>query len=155
MMRRVLVLAVLVVSLTVVTVGTPVAAEKYKGFERGDALITVGELKQLMDTKDPKLLALAVVKPISFTAGHIPGSINVWRPDYEPKVGRPYPFDGMMVNRDEFQEFVRDLGVDNDSKVVVYDEKYDATRMWWAFFLYGKTDVRVLDGGYPAWKAAD
>ena len=34
MMRRVLVLAFLVVSLTVVTVSTLVAAEKYKGFER-------------------------------------------------------------------------------------------------------------------------
>ena len=94
-MRKVLALVALMVSLAVVTVGMPVAAEKYKGFERGDALITVGELKQLMDTKDSKLLVLAVVKPMSYMAGHIPGSINVWRPDYEPKVGRPYPFKGM------------------------------------------------------------
>ena len=32
--------------------------------------------------------------------------------------------------------------------------RYDATRVWWAFFLYGKTDVRVLDGGLGAWEAA-
>jgi thiosulfate/3-mercaptopyruvate sulfurtransferase len=36
--------------------------------------------------------------------------------------------------------------------VVVYDTKYDATRLWWAFFYYGKTEVRVLDGGIKAWK---
>lgn len=24
-------------------------------------------------------------------------------------------------------------------------------RLWWAFYLYGKHDVRVLDGGYDAW----
>ena len=36
------------------------------------------------------------------------------------------------------------------SKVVVYDHKYDATRLWWAFF-YGETNVRVLDGGMKAW----
>src|SRR5256712_12489836 len=60
----------------------------------------------------------------------------------------------MLLERDGFQNFARGLGIDNDSKVVVYDEKYDAPRLWWAFYLYGKTDVRVLDGGYAAWKAA-
>ncbi len=40
------------------------------------------------------------------------------------------------------------------SKVVLYDHKYDATRLWWAFYYYGKTDVRVLDGGIKAWKDA-
>jgi thiosulfate/3-mercaptopyruvate sulfurtransferase len=109
-----------------------VAVEKYKGFERGEALITVEELKQLMDTKDPKLVVLAVVKPVSFKAGHIPGSVNIWRPEYGPKVGDPYPFDGMLINRAEFETFARGLGIDNDSKVVIYDEKYDATRVWGA-----------------------
>jgi thiosulfate/3-mercaptopyruvate sulfurtransferase len=37
---------------------------------------------------------------------------------------------------------------------VVYDHKYDATRIWWAFYYYGKTDVRILDGGIKAWKTA-
>jgi thiosulfate/3-mercaptopyruvate sulfurtransferase len=126
----------------------------YKGFERGEALITVEELNRRIRADDPNLVVLAVVNPISYRAGHIAGSINVWRPDYEPPKGDRYPFDGMMVNRDEFQELARTLGVDNDSEIVVYDDRNDATRVWWAFYLYGKTDVRVLDGGYPAWKAA-
>jgi len=130
------------------------AADRYKGFERAEALITVQELKQLREAKDPKLVILGVVEPIFFGAGHIPGAVNIWRPDYELKVGEPYPFEGMILDRTQFQDFARGLGIDNDSRVVVYDEKYDATSVWWAFFLYGKTDVRVLDGGYPAWKAA-
>ena len=130
------------------------AADKYKGFVRPEALITADELKHLSDAKDPKLVILGVVEPKSFAGGHIPGSINIWRPDYELKVGQPYPFEGMILDRPRFQEFAHGLGIDNDSRVVVYDEKYDATSIWWAFFLYGKTDVRVLDGGYPAWKAA-
>ncbi len=78
MTRRVLTWATVAISLAMTPcVDTAVAGEKYKGFERS-ALITVEELKQLMDTKDPKLLVLAVVKPVSYTAGHIPGSINVW-----------------------------------------------------------------------------
>ncbi len=94
------------------------------------------------------------MEPVSYRAGHIPASINIWRPDYEIKVGEPYPFDGMLLEREAFQDFARGLGIDNDSKVVVYDEKFDAMRVWWAFYLYGKTDVRVLDGGYAAWKTA-
>jgi thiosulfate/3-mercaptopyruvate sulfurtransferase len=89
---------------------TAVAVPKYKGFAKGEALITVEELSELLDAKDPKLIVLAVVEPASYKTGHIPTSRNVWRPDYEHK-------------------------------------------LWWAFYLYGKTDVRVLDGGYPAWKA--
>jgi thiosulfate/3-mercaptopyruvate sulfurtransferase len=133
--------------------GTAAAETKYKGFARGESLIAVEELKQLLDAQDPKLIVLAVVEPASYKTGHIPTSINVWRPDYEHKVGQPYPFEGMLLDREGFQGFARGLGVDDDSKLVVYDEKYDATSLWWAFHLYGKTDVRVLDGGYPAWKA--
>ncbi len=130
------------------------AAEKYKGFPRGEALITVQELKQLMDKKDPKLVIIAVVQPVSYRAGYIPGALNVWRSDYEPPKGEPFPYGGMILGKQAFQDFARKLGIDNDSKVVLYDEKYDATRLWWAFYLYGKTDVRVLDGGYQAWKKA-
>lgn len=142
------------VAATVLLAAPAIAGQKYKGFERGESLIPVQELKYLMDAKEPKLVVLAVVEPLSYKAGHIPGSIDVWRPDYELKVGEPYPFDGMLLERDGFQDFARGLGIDNDSKVVVYDEKYDAPRLWWAFYLYGKADVRVLDGGYAAWKAA-
>ena len=48
---------------------------------------------------------------------------------------------------------MRSLGVDNDSKVVLYDHKYDSTRVWWAFFKNGKKDIRILDGGIAGWKA--
>jgi thiosulfate/3-mercaptopyruvate sulfurtransferase len=133
------------------------AGEKYKGFERGDALITPAELKDMMDAGDPKLVLLGVVKgglTGSFTRGHIPGAYSVWRPDYTDESGETYPFGGMMMNAADFQEFARSLGIDDDSKVVLYDELFDATRLWWAFYLYGKTDVRILDGGYEGWKAA-
>ena len=145
---------VVALAVTLAAASPAVAAEKYKGFERGEALISVQELHEMMAAKDPKLVLIGVIQPVSFKAGHIPGSLNVWRSDYEPKEGEPFPFEGMILNRPEFQTFARKLGVNNDSKVVLYDEKYDATRVWWAFYLYGKKDVRILDGGYQAWKAA-
>jgi thiosulfate/3-mercaptopyruvate sulfurtransferase len=134
--------------------GTLMAAEKYKGYERGDLLITAQELKQLIDAKDPKLVILAVANTAEYRLpGHIPGAIRVWRPDYEIAVGRKYPFEGMMLERADFEAFARKFGISNDTKLVIYDHQYDATRLWWGFFLYGKT-ARVLDGGFQAWKAA-
>ncbi len=38
--------------------------------------------------------------------------------------------------------------------MVIYEDKFDATRLWWAFTYYGKSDVRILDGGIQAWKTA-
>ncbi len=134
--------------------GTSSAADNYKGYERGDALISVNELKQLIDAKDPKLVVLAVANVAEYRLpGHIPGAVRVWRPDYEIPVGQKYPFEGMMLERAEFQAFARKLGISNDTKLVIYDHQYDATRVWWGFMLYGKT-ARVLDGGFQAWKAA-
>ena len=156
--HRLLALAVVSAVLVGLSAAAPVAAgKKYKGFERGEALITPQELKGMMDAGDPELVLIGVVRgglTGSFTRGHIPGAYSVWRPDYTTSAGAPYPYGGMMKNAAEFQEFVRSLGVDNDSKVVLYDEEYDATRLWWGFYLYGKTDVRVLDGGYEGWKSA-
>ena len=139
---------------TLLAPGAAVAAEKYKGYERGDLLISVSELKQLIDAKDPKLVVLAVANVAEYRLpGHIPGAIRVWRPDYEIAVSEKNPIEGMMLPQGDFQAFARKLGINNDTKLVIYDHQYDATRVWWGFMLYGKT-ARVLDGGFQAWKAA-
>lgn len=149
--ERIVVLAA-VVAMLVALPG--MAGDAYKGFERGDALISAEELNGLIDAEDSDLVVIAVAKEASFKLGHVPGALNVWRSDYAPEENDPWPYGGMMLDRGDFEAFARSLGVNNDSKVVLYDEKYDATRLWWAFYLYGKTDVRVLDGGYQGWKAA-
>ncbi len=60
----------------------------------------------------------------------------------------------MAVDRARFQAFARGLGIDGHTPVVVYDNGYDAARLWWLFRLYGKDDIRVLDGGWRAWDEA-
>jgi len=141
-------------ALLVLAVGIAGAAENYKGFERGHALITAKELKTMVDAKDPNLVILAIAKTTDYRLGHIPGAFQVWRSDYEPAEGVEFPYEGMALDRADFQKFARKFGINQDTKVVIYDHKYDSTRVWWMFYLYGKTDCRVLDGGYQAWKAA-
>ena len=154
-MRKNLVGSMFVILVLVFAVGVAGAGENYKGFERGDALITAKDLKQLVDAEDPNLVILAVAKTTDYRLGHIPGAFQIWRSDYEPKEGVEYPYEGMALDREDFQAFVRKFGIDDNSKVVIYDHKYDATRVWWLFYLHGKTDCRVLDGGIKVWKDSD
>jgi thiosulfate/3-mercaptopyruvate sulfurtransferase len=124
----------------------------YKGYARGSALITVQELKQLIDAKDPNLVVLAAENDVEYRLGHIPGSYQVDRPAYEAPAETQGGVTGNIIDAAGFSKLAQKLGISKQSKVIVYDDKYDATRLWWAFFYYGKADVRVLDGGIKAWK---
>jgi thiosulfate/3-mercaptopyruvate sulfurtransferase len=126
----------------------------YKGYPRGNTLITVQELKRLIDARDPRLVVLAAENSIEYRLGHIPGSLQVDRPAIEAPPETQNGVTGNIIDAAGFTRLAQSLGINRDSIVVVYDTKYDATRLWWAFTYYGKGDVRVLDGGVKAWKAA-
>jgi thiosulfate/3-mercaptopyruvate sulfurtransferase len=124
----------------------------HKGYARGSALITVQELKRLIDAKDPKLVILAAENDLEYRLGHIPGSYQVDRPAYEAPAETQGGVTGNLIDAAGFSKLAQNLGISKGSTVVVYDDKYDATRLWWAFYYYGKPNVRVLDGGIKAWK---
>lgn len=56
---------------------------------------------------------------------------------------------------EKFMSRMRAMGVGDGYQVVVYDGMglFSAARVWWLFRLMGKTDVAVLDGGFPKWQA--
>ncbi|WP_099824624.1 3-mercaptopyruvate sulfurtransferase [Oceaniglobus indicus] len=56
---------------------------------------------------------------------------------------------------EQFASRMRALGIGDGHQVVVYDGAglFSAARLWWLFRLMGKTDVAVLDGGFPKWQA--
>ncbi|MFV0245540.1 MAG: 3-mercaptopyruvate sulfurtransferase [Qingshengfaniella sp.] len=56
---------------------------------------------------------------------------------------------------EKFISRLRRMGVGDGHQVVVYDGAgmFSAPRVWWLFRLMGKTDVAVLDGGFPKWQA--
>ena len=85
-------------------------------------------------------------------AGHIPGSVHVdWLAE--------------LVDTDEGGESMRvaapervaavaaRAGIGDGSTVVIYDDTQSlfASRVWWTLRAHGLENVRVLDGGYPAW----
>ncbi|WP_298533843.1 sulfurtransferase [uncultured Algibacter sp.] len=63
------------------------------------------------------------------------------------------PFPSAFPSKDQFQSEARALGINNNSAIVVYDDKgiYSSARVWWMFLAFGFSNVAVLNGGFPAW----
>ena len=99
------------------------------------------------------VIELASLAEVDASPERIPGSIRTWRPAYQQEITELQPLDGLRPLTDDFTSFAQQLGIDDDTEVVIVDRKYDATRLWWLFVLHGKRDVMVLDGGYLAWQA--
>ena len=56
---------------------------------------------------------------------------------------------------EKFISRMRAMGVGDGHQVVVYDGAgmFSSARVWWLFRLMGKTDIALLDGGFPKWLA--
>jgi thiosulfate/3-mercaptopyruvate sulfurtransferase len=93
--------------------------------------------------------------PAEYDAGHVPGAAYV---DLDtaladvpgPRGRHPLP------PVDTFETAMRTAGVHEDRPVVVYDDwgGRAAARAWWLLRHHGHRDVRVLDGGWSAWRRA-
>jgi thiosulfate/3-mercaptopyruvate sulfurtransferase len=91
-----------------------------------------------------------------YAAGHLPGA--VWL-DFDRDVCGPVAAVGgrhPLPDPEALQTVLRIAGVDDDSKVLVYDDGdgMAAARTWWTLRWAGVDDVRVLRGGLNAWTAA-
>jgi len=60
-----------------------------------------------------------------------------------------------MPSETSFTEHAQNLGIDNNSIIVIYDNKgiYCAPRVWWMLKSMGHQDVYILNGGLPNWLA--
>ncbi|MGH3413927.1 MAG: sulfurtransferase [Marmoricola sp.] len=90
-----------------------------------------------------------------YAAGHIPGAAYV---DLDTELADPPGPCGRhpLPEPERFVAAMRRAGVSGDRPVVVYDDWQGraAARCWWLLRHHGHPDVRVLDGGLAAWRAA-
>ncbi len=86
-----------------------------------------------------------------FASGHIPGTRFF---DIDTIADTSSNLPHMAPTPEMFVARLRAMGVGDGHQVVVYDGSgvFSAARVWWTFRLMGKTDVAVLDGGYPKWR---
>ena len=59
----------------------------------------------------------------------------------------------MTASTSILTEKLRGLGINNDSKIVIYDRHglYSSPRAWWLLKQLGHKHVFVLNGGLPIW----
>lgn len=94
-----------------------------------------------------------------YAQGHVPGAISAryseagWRTTVNN-------IPGMLPPKEQIEKLIENLGVDNDSHVVIVPAGTNAsefgggTRVYWTFKVLGHDAVSILDGGYTAWSKA-
>lgn len=126
-------------------------------------LISVPELNDLLGK--PELLLFDCRHDLFNTdageqahkAGHIPGAhfLHLDRDlsgEIVPGTTGRHPLPGAQT----FANLMSEYDLDHGKQVVAYDDKGGgiAARLWWLLRAIGHENVRVLNGGIPAWEAA-
>ena len=121
--------------------------EKIAEYAVPEAFITATELKDLMETDED----VVVIGTMSERGGAIPGSFEIWRPDYSGT--ELYPYDGMANEKEEVEALMSSFGITPETTVVTYaaNAQHDSARVFWQLKMLGHDDVRFLDGGINAW----
>lgn len=88
-----------------------------------------------------------------YEQGHIKAARNFpvnWT--YEHK-----SINGKIISPNRIQTILRQLGVDRETPIVIYDNGalVDAARLFWTLEVYGFNHVKVLNAGYDYWAAQD
>ncbi len=91
-----------------------------------------------------------------YDSGHLPGAVFV---DLDTDLASPPapagPGRHPLPDPATFATRMADLGFDDDSEIVAYDDSGGAiaARLWWMLDNLGHPRVRVLDGGIAGWAA--
>jgi thiosulfate/3-mercaptopyruvate sulfurtransferase len=128
---------------------TPLVSVEWLAQHRGDGDLVVLDVRSAIDGGGAD----------AFAKGHIPGSVHS---DYDKggwRVTRGgVPF--MLPTVPELEKLIGELGIDEDSHVVVVPAGVhntdfgSAARVYWTLKVAGVARVSILDGGYAAWATA-
>jgi thiosulfate/3-mercaptopyruvate sulfurtransferase len=120
------------------------------GYARPELLVDTAWLAQ--HRNDPAI-RIVDIRARGYADGHIPEAVfvdNNWiRNPKAPPTFLPTP--------QEFEALMSKLGISNDTRVIVYDERGGiyAARLWWILNYYGHANVALLDGGWVKWLAEE
>ena len=122
------------------------------GYMRPELLIQPESLKSLVDRKDPDIRIIDVREKVKYLAGHVPGAVNIWRPDI---VDKDHPIPGMMAPQAQIEDLMGRLGISHRNTLIIYSDGSDGARLWWILAYYGFPipQMKLLDGGPDGWKA--
>ena len=125
-----------------------------------DLLVTAEWLSERLGDPDVKAVDASWYLPAQnrdakaeFLAGHVPGAVFF---DIDAISDRDTDLPHMLPEASAFVEAAGVLGLSESDTIVVYDGAglCSAPRVWWTLRVFGASDVRILDGGLPAWRRA-
>lgn len=120
-------------------------------------LISTAELAERLD--DPDLVVLDASWHLGdrdgaaeFRDARIPGARFF---DLEAASDRSSALPHMLPSPEAFAAYAGAMGLTTETPVVVYDGAglFSAARVRWMLRIMGARDVRLLDGGFPRWRA--
>jgi thiosulfate/3-mercaptopyruvate sulfurtransferase len=129
-------------------IATPLVSAEWLAAHRGDPDVVVLDIRSAVDGGGAE----------AFARAHIPGAVHS---DYDKagwrvtRNGVPFSLPGAA----ELEKLIGELGIDEDSYVVVVPAGVHATdfgaaaRVYWTFKVAGLAQVSILDGGLAAWTA--
>ncbi|XP_071495723.1 3-mercaptopyruvate sulfurtransferase-like [Diadema antillarum] len=130
--------------------------------QRVGALVSCGWLSRILSPSAQHLKVLDarwympgsdINSNAEYTKKHIPGAEFF---DIDACTLPQSPYSHTLPTPDFFADYVGNLGICNETHVVVYDNHADfgvfsAPRVWWLFRVFGHNHVYVLNGGLPQW----
>jgi thiosulfate/3-mercaptopyruvate sulfurtransferase len=119
-----------------------------RGYADPGVLVSTAWVADHLD--DPKVKLLESNEDVLlYDTGHVPGARKIdWVNDLNDPLTRDY------LNRERFQELLRELGVNEGDTIVFYGDKNNwwATYAFWVFRLFGVENLRIMDGGRARWE---
>jgi thiosulfate/3-mercaptopyruvate sulfurtransferase len=125
-----------------------------------DPIVSCAWLAERLDAPDIRIIDATWFLPgdqrdakALYAARRIPGAIFF---DIDEIADKDTNLPHMLPSPEKFAARMKKLGIGDGARVVVYDSQglFSAARVWWTFRVMGHEDVKVLDGGFPAWERA-
>ena len=122
-------------------------------------LVSTGWLAEHLDAPDVRVADASWYLPSAgrdphaeYRSAHIPRAVFF---DIDDLSDESDPRPHMLAPAAKFASRMRRLGLGDGNLIVVYDSSglYSSPRAWWMLRMMGHSDVKVLDGGLPKWRA--
>ncbi len=155
-MKHVLMRTWLAMFVLVISVAAWADEPDLSGFLHPEYFITPQKLHSMLG--DPKLVLLDGNNPKVYGKGHIPGAVHVGFHFFSKTVGRPGdPGWGTSLPIEELGPKLRELGINDDSIVVLYSDMFKGPgadgRNFWQLRMAGMKNVKLLYGGLPLYSS--
>lgn len=121
------------------------------GYARPEILVETEWLAEHLHDPGIRIVDLRRGGLEDYAQGHVPGAVNLLNGAIRDPENPPT----FLPSQQAFEKTMGGLGIGNDTRVVVYDERGGiyASRLWWILNYFGHERVALLNGGWVKWSA--